>query len=107
MLTAAEVALIVAAIALIGTAITVIQKRYTDRRDAWWDRTQWALKCVVTNQDDVKRTVGLTMLEALQSSSMAADHDRKMIEDVADAVLALLPVGERPSDGINGTTGSK
>lgn len=100
MLTATEVALIVAGVALVGTAITVVQKRYTDRRDAWWDRTQWALKCVVASQDDVKRTVGLAMLAALQSSHLAADSDRRMIEDVADAVLARVPAEERANDTV-------
>jgi hypothetical protein len=96
MLTTAEVTFIVAGIALLGTGITVIQKRYADRRDAWWGRTQWALECVVTGQDDdVKRTVGLVMLGGLQTSPLAFHGDRRMIEDVADAVLALVPADER------------
>jgi steroid 5-alpha reductase family enzyme len=94
MLTTAEVALIVAGIALLGTAVTVIQKRYADRRDAWWGRTQWALDHVLAVQgNDTERTVGLVMLTALQSSRLATDEERDMLEQVADALLPAAPDG--------------
>lgn len=92
MLTAAEVALIVAAIALLGTAATVIQKRLTDRRDAWWARTQWALERVLgQDSDDTSRTVALVILIGLQGSRLATAEERDMLEQVADALLPPAP----------------
>lgn len=93
MVTTSEVALIVAGIALLGTAVTVGQKRLADRRDAWWARTQWALEHVLTPQDDgdTERTVGLLMLITLQGSRLATDEERDMLEQVADALLPPAP----------------
>jgi len=92
MLTASEVALIVAGIALIGTAATVVQKRLTDRRDAWWARTQWALERILDeDSDDTSRTVALVMLTTLQGSRLATAEERDMLEQVADALLPTAP----------------
>lgn len=95
MLTTAEVAFIVAGVALIGTSVTVAQKRFSDRRDAWWGRTQWALEHVLTAQDDddTKRVIGLVVLTALQGSRLATDEERDMLERVADALLPAAPDG--------------
>jgi hypothetical protein len=80
-------------VALIGTAATVFQKRLTDRREAWWARTQWALKHILADQgsDDTNRTVGLLMLTALQRSVLATREERRMLDQVADAVLPTPP----------------
>jgi hypothetical protein len=96
MLTPAEVALIVSAVALIGTAATVFQKRLTDRREAWWGRTQWALERILTDEggDDTSRTVGVLMLTALQDSVLANREERKMLDQVADALLPSPPEDE-------------
>jgi hypothetical protein len=93
MLTTAEVALIVAGTALLGTAATVGQKRLADRRDAWWGRTQWALERIFEPQgnDDTERVIGLVMLTALQGSRLATDEERDMLEQVADALLPPAP----------------
>jgi hypothetical protein len=92
MLTASEVALIVAGVALLGTAATVGQKRFADRRDAWWGRTQWALERILAAQeDDTERTIGLVMLTALQGSRLATNEERDMLEQVADALLPPEP----------------
>lgn len=93
MLTPSEVALVVAAIALIGTGATVGQKRLADRRDAWWGRTQWALEHILAAQgdDETERIIGLVMLTALQGSRLAADEERDMLEQVADALLPPAP----------------
>jgi hypothetical protein len=92
MLTTAGVALIVAGVALIGTGATVFQKRFADRRDAWWGRTQWALERILTDQeDDTQRTVGLMMLASLQASSLATNEERAMLEGVADVLLPPEP----------------
>jgi hypothetical protein len=95
MLTTSEAALIVAGIALVGTAVTVAQKRYADHRAAWWARTQWALDHVVTAQpdDDTERTMGLVVLGVLQDSHLATSEDRDMLELVADALLPSAPDG--------------
>ena len=92
MLTTSEVALIVAGIALLGTAATVVQKRLTDRRDAWWARAQWALERILApDSDDTSRTVALLMLTALQGSRLATAEERGMLEQVADALLPPAP----------------
>lgn len=93
MLTTSEVALIVAGIALLGTAATVIQKLRTDRRDAWWGRTQWALERIIAAQDpdETERTIGLVLLITLQASHLASNEERKMLEQVADAILVTAP----------------
>jgi hypothetical protein len=93
MLTATEVALIVSGAALIGTGVTIYQKSLTDRHEAWWGRTQWALEQVLENQgrDDKNRTVGLLMLEALQESGLANTEERKMLKQVAEACLPSPP----------------
>jgi len=93
MLTAAEVALIVSGVALIGTAVTIYQKSRTDRHEVWWGRTQWALEQVLANQgmDDENRTVGLLMLQALQESGLANREERRMLEQVADEFLPSPP----------------
>jgi hypothetical protein len=94
MLTTSEVALVVAGIALLGTGVTVGQKRYADRRDAWWGRTQCALEHILAAQgDDTKRTVGLVMLIALQGSRLATYEERDMLEQVADSLLPSPPDG--------------
>jgi hypothetical protein len=91
-LTTAEVTFIVAGVALIGTGATVFQKRFADRRDAWWGRTQWALERILADQtDDTQRTVGLMMLVSLQASSLATNEERAMLEEVADALLPPEP----------------
>jgi hypothetical protein len=96
MLTTAEVALIVSGVALIGTAATVLQKRLTDHREAWWGRTQWALEHVLADQgpDDTSRTVGLLMLATLQRSVLANGEERKMLDQVAEALLPPRPEDE-------------
>jgi hypothetical protein len=93
MLTASEVALIVAGIALIGSAASVIQSRVADRRDTWWGRAQWALERIIAPQgaDDTERTIGLVLLITLQSSQLATSEEREMLENVADAILATAP----------------
>jgi hypothetical protein len=93
MLTTAEVTLIVAGIALLGTAATVTQKRLADRRDAWWARTQWALERIIAaeDDDDIQRTMALVMLTALQSSRLATDEERHMLDKVADVMLPPPP----------------
>jgi hypothetical protein len=106
MLTAAEVALFVAGVALLGTAATVIQKRFTDRRDAWWTRTQWALERVIAipSPDDTERTLGLVMLTRLQESRLASNEERKMLGEVAGAILASAP--HSPGGATGQTTSS-
>jgi|SRR5712692_926611 len=95
MLTTSEIALIVAVIALLGTAATIIQKRFADRRDAWWGRTQWALERIVAAQDDddTQSTIGLVMLTSLQASRLATNEERDMLDEVADAMLPPAPSG--------------
>lgn len=93
MLTTPEVTLIVAGVALAGTGITVIQSRITGRRDAWWRRTRWAMERIIASQnpDDTERTIGLSLLLALQGSHLASNEERAMLEEVADAILATVP----------------
>lgn len=98
MLTTSEVALVVAGVALAGTAVTVAQKRYADRRDAWWARSQWALDHILAapgddDADDTERTIGIEVLTALQYSRLATSEERRMLEKVSDALLPPAPDG--------------
>jgi hypothetical protein len=96
MLTGSEVALIVAGIALAGTGVTVVQKRFSDRRDAWWGRTQWALERILAaRDDDTERVVGLVVLTSLQASNLATSEERDMLSKVADSMLPPPPVGNQ------------
>jgi len=88
MLTTSEVALMVAVVALLGTGVTVIQKRFADRRDAWWNRTQWALERIIAGQDDdTQAAIGFVVLNELQASRLATEEERDMLEAVADVAL--------------------
>ncbi len=99
MLTPAAVAFIVAGIALLGTGATIAQKRFADRRDAWWGRTQWALERIITAQDDdMQRTIGLVVLTSLQASSLATNEERGMLSEVADVMLPAAPGESGMSD---------
>jgi hypothetical protein len=98
LLTTPEAGLVVAGIALIGTALTVVQKRYADHRIAWWTRTQWALDHILATQgeeddDDTERTVALLVLNVLQASRLARREETSMLEQVADVILASAPGG--------------
>lgn len=106
MLSTAEVTLIVAGTVLLGTAVTVVQKRRTDRRDAWWGRTQWALERILAlqNPDDTSRTIGLIMLTRLQSSTLASNEERKMLGDVASGILASFPIAQLQDMQLSSTT---
>lgn len=94
MLTPSEIAFIAAGIALAGTGATVAQKRYADRRDAWWVRTQWALERILAARDnDMQRAIGLVVVASLQESRLATREERKMLGVVADAMLPPPPGG--------------
>jgi hypothetical protein len=92
MLTVSEVALLVAGIAVVGTVATVVQKRFADRRDAWWVRTQWALERILAaGDDDTERAIALVLITSLQKSDLATREERKMLDEVADAMLPPPP----------------
>lgn len=92
MLTPSEVALLVAGIAIVGTGASVVQKRFADRRDAWWARTQWALERILAaGDDDMERAIALVLITSLQKSGLATREERKMLDEVADAMLPPPP----------------
>ena len=92
MLTPSEVALLVAGIAVVGTVATVVQKRFADRREAWWVRTQWALERILAaGDDDTERAIALVLITSLQKSDLATREERKMLDEVADAMLPPPP----------------
>lgn len=92
MLTPSEVALLVAGIAIVGTGASVVQKRFADRPDAWWARTQWALERILAaGDDDMERAIALVLITSLQKSGLATREERKMLDEVADAMLPPPP----------------
>jgi hypothetical protein len=90
MLTAAEVALILAIVALIGTGAIIYEKNMADRREAWWGRTQWALEHTLSDQE-TDRVIAMSMLTVLQASKSANEEDRRMIGQVAEKFLPPPP----------------
>ena len=83
-------ALIVAIVTLLGTGLTIWDKRRADHHDIWWNRTQWALERViegVAKSDRTQLTIGLTMLYELGHSELATSEELDMLGQVADPHL--------------------
>src|SRR4051794_14757122 len=78
-------AILVGGLAFLGAAIGIAQKWRHDRREAWWDRTQWALSQL--SGTDEARTVALVVLSALVGSRLATAEDAAMLEQVGFAIL--------------------
>jgi hypothetical protein len=80
------VALIVAAIAFAGVVVGVLQKWSTDRREQWWNRTQWALEQLEKGEE--ARTCALLVLASQLDSKQATEDDRSLMDDISSIVLS-------------------
>lgn len=85
---------VAAGVALVGVMLTLWQKWSNDRRDAWWQRVEWALD-KVTDQGATEsvRTIGLVAVRHLQESRLATDTDRRMLDQIADEILRAWRAG--------------
>ncbi len=99
-LTAPWATFIVAIVALVVGLATVWQKWYTDQRDAWWKRAQWALDLTL-GDDEFGQIVGWAAIEQLTVSRDANEADRRWFLGVVDSALAL----EADADGIDDLIG--
>jgi hypothetical protein len=82
--------ILVPAAVAVGVAIgTVWQKHKTDKREAWWKRVQWAMEAASTPgvEYELRRSMGLAMLNALLDERAATPEDQALILAVADNVL--------------------
>jgi Flp pilus assembly pilin Flp len=85
--------LITAAVTL-GVALgTIWQKNRTDTREAWWKRTQWAMEAASAPgaENELRRTMGLTVLSALADEKAATAVDQAMMLAIADKLLEAAP----------------
>lgn len=79
----------VASLAPLGTfaaavvaAIALWQKFTTDRRQAWWERLQWATDTLLSG-DPHGRRIGGAALKAVSTFTLRTDEDRLMLRAIA------------------------
>ena len=59
-----------------------------DRRDAWWQRTQWALDRVLNaGTDGTSRAIAIKVIQNLTHSQLASSEEREMLYGVAVEIL--------------------
>jgi hypothetical protein len=75
----------VGGLAFLAAAIGVAQKWRNDRRESWWDRTEWALAQLEGTEQ--ARTVALLVLAELVTSKLATKEEAHMLEQIGLAVL--------------------
>lgn len=81
-MTDATAVLIAAVIAFGGLAFQLWQKYDDDRRQRWWDRTQWALSQL--NGTSRERELGILLINRLLASKLATDDDRRTLAGVLE-----------------------
>lgn len=92
----------VASLAPLGTfaaavvaAIALRQKYTTDRRQAWWERLQWATDTLLSG-DPHGRRIGGAALKAVSTFKLRTDEDRIMLKAIASNQQSDA-IGELPS----------
>lgn len=65
---------------------TYRHRRTQDRKEEWWRRTQWASDHAMSD-DELRRTVGITVLAQQAASALADTEDQQVLDAVADHVL--------------------
>lgn len=82
--TTLEVALVAAGLVFLAAMLTLRQKTRHDRREAWWQRAQWAIDRSLSD-DDRTRTVGTKAMIVLAADRTAPSSDL----DVLDAAVVV------------------
>jgi hypothetical protein len=84
----AIVTLFVGIVAILGVG----QKWRADRRDHWWNRTQWALGQLRNGEE--ARTIAIEILDSQVDSRLATAADEDLLDRVMDLVLDDYDEGE-------------
>lgn len=79
----ALIALITAAAALGGTALTTWRQNKRARQEEWFRRVQWAEQ-LTASEDDDRSAAGYRALQILSDSELASDDDRRLLLGLAN-----------------------
>lgn len=72
---------------------TLAQRREADRRDQWWQRTQWAIDLAM-ERDFSRAVVGLITLRHLADSDLCTAEDYEMLDKIGGAKIDALTLSE-------------
>ncbi len=72
---------------------TLAQRREADRRDQWWQRTQWAIGLAM-DPDFSRAVVGLIALKHLAGSDLCTAEDYEMLDKIGGAKIDALTLSE-------------
>ncbi len=75
---------------------TLAQRREADRRDQWWQRTQWAIDLAM-DRDFSRAVVGLVTLKHLAASDLCTDEDYEMLDKIGGAKIDALTLSREAS----------
>ncbi|MFJ5693681.1 hypothetical protein ACIP9X_07490 [Arthrobacter sp. NPDC093125] len=76
---------------------TLAQRREADRRDQWWQRTQWAIGLAM-DPDFSRAVVGLIALKHLAGSDLCTAEDYEMLDKIGGAKIDALTLSEESAE---------
>jgi hypothetical protein len=76
---------------------TLTQRREADRRDQWWQRTQWAIGLAM-DPDFSRAVVGLIALKHLAGSDLCTAEDYEMLDKIGGAKIDALTLSEESAE---------
>ncbi|MFJ5698583.1 hypothetical protein [Arthrobacter sp. NPDC093139] len=76
---------------------TLAQRREADRRDQWWQRTQWAIDLAM-DPDFSRAVVGLITLRHLAGSDLCTAEDYEMLDKIGGAKIDALTLSEESAE---------
>jgi hypothetical protein len=76
---------------------TLAQRREADRRDQWWQRTQWAIDLAM-DRDFSRAVVGLIALKHLAGSDLCTADDYEMLDKIGGAKIDALTLSEKSAE---------
>jgi hypothetical protein len=91
--------LAVAAVALLVGVVTVWQRWAFDRRDALWQRSQWAIDRSLS-PDPVQRSLGTEVVSLLLDSGDLTDDDRGVLVAAAEHAALVGEVDDAGDDEV-------
>lgn len=76
---------------------TLAQRREADRRDQWWQRTQWAIDLAM-DRDFSRAVVGLIALKHLAGSDLCTPEDYEMLDKIGGAKIDALTLSDKAAE---------
>jgi hypothetical protein len=76
---------------------TLAQRREADRRDQWWQRTQWAIGLAM-DPDFSRAVVGLIALKHLAGSDLCTAEDYEMLDKIGGAKIDALTLSDESAE---------